>query len=76
MFMSSDRNLGKNHNVNMTNKSFQNISKFRYLGTTVTNQNCSHEGRVSRLIRGMLQFVTIGLHFCCPKAKTLECTRM
>jgi hypothetical protein len=38
----------KNHNIKMGDRSFKNVAKFKYLGTTVTNQNLKHEGIKSR----------------------------
>jgi hypothetical protein len=33
------KSAGQNRDVKISNRSFGNVSQFRYLGTTVTNQN-------------------------------------
>jgi hypothetical protein len=33
----------QNHDIKMANRFFENVAQFRYLGTTVTNQNLIHE---------------------------------
>jgi hypothetical protein len=38
MIMSRHQTVGQNHNLLMANNSFENMAKFKYLGTTVTNQ--------------------------------------
>jgi hypothetical protein len=39
MIMSRYPNSGHNQNIRISNESFENVAKFKYLGTTLTNQN-------------------------------------
>jgi hypothetical protein len=41
--MSGDRNAGLNHNIKIDNKSFERVEQFKYLRTTITNQNYIQE---------------------------------
>jgi hypothetical protein len=38
MIMSRHPNSGQNQNIRIVNESFENVEKFKYLGTTLTNQ--------------------------------------
>jgi len=42
-------NAGQNHNIKKGNKSFQRVRQFRYLATTLTDQNSIHEEMKTRL---------------------------
>ena len=39
MVMSRDQNAGRIHSVRMDNSTFERVEEFKYLGTTLTNQN-------------------------------------
>jgi hypothetical protein len=49
--MSCHPNSGQNQNIRICNESFEN-AKFKYLGTTLTNQNDIHDEIKSRLNSG------------------------
>jgi ribosomal protein S2 len=52
MVMSRKQNARQNHNIKLDNKSFQRVEQFKYLGTTLTNQNSIQEEIKSRLMSG------------------------
>jgi sorting nexin-29 len=52
MIMSRHRNSGQNQNIRIANESFENVAKFKYLGTTLTTQNDIHDEIKSRLNSG------------------------
>jgi hypothetical protein len=43
MLVSWDKNAGQNWDIKIGNRSFENVSQFKYLGTTVTDQNLIQE---------------------------------
>jgi hypothetical protein len=47
--MSHHQNVGKNYNLPIANKSFENVAKFKDMGTTVTNRCCIRKEIKSRL---------------------------
>jgi len=52
MVMSRDKNAGRNHNTKNYNCSFERVDEFKYLGTTMTNQNSIHEEMKGRFKSG------------------------
>jgi hypothetical protein len=52
MVMSRDQNAGQNYNVKRDYKSLERVEHFKYLGTTLTNRNTTHEEINSRLKSG------------------------
>jgi hypothetical protein len=52
MIMSRHPNSGQNQNIRIANESFENVATFKYLGTTLTNQNDIHDEIKSRLNSG------------------------
>jgi len=52
MVMSRDQNAGRIQSVGIDNSTFQRVEEFKYLGTTLTNQNSVAEEFKSRLRTG------------------------
>jgi hypothetical protein len=52
MLLSREQNVGQNRDIKTANRSFENVSQFKYLGMTVTNQNLIHEEIKRRLKSG------------------------
>ena len=49
MVISQDQNAGRSHSMKNDNSSFERVEEFKYLGTTLTNQNSFQEEIKSRL---------------------------
>jgi len=49
---SRDQNAGRIHSVRTDNSTFERVEEFKYLGTTLTNQNSIPEEIKSRLRSG------------------------
>jgi hypothetical protein len=79
MFVSHDQNAGQNQDIKIGNRSFENVSQFRYLGTTVTNQNLIQEEMKRRLNSGNAGYHSVqnllSSHML-SKMRRLEYTRL
>jgi hypothetical protein len=54
ILMPHTQKMGQKHSKNIANRSFEDVGKFIYFRTALTDQNCMHEEIKSRLIWGML----------------------
>ena len=52
MTMPRDQNAARSHNMNTESSSFERVEEFKYLGTTLTDQNSIQEEIKSRLKSG------------------------
>jgi hypothetical protein len=73
ILLSHHQNAGKNHDIKIANKSFENVTQFRYLGMTVINQNFIQEEIKRRLNAGSAQDLLL---VCCPNTSKLEYTKL
>ena len=59
MVTSRDQNAGRIHNVRTDNSNFDRVEDFRYLGTTLTNQNSFAEEIKSRWKSGNASYHSV-----------------
>jgi hypothetical protein len=52
MLLTRHQNVGRNRDIKIGNRSFENVSQFKYLQTTVKNQNLNQENIKRRLNSG------------------------
>jgi hypothetical protein len=57
--MSRSQKLGQKRSIKIANRSFEVVAKFRYLGATLTEQNCMHGEINSRLNSGNVCYHSI-----------------
>jgi hypothetical protein len=67
MLMSRSQKAEQKHSIDIANRSFEDVAKFKQLGTTLTNQNCMHEEINSRLNSG---------NACCHSVQSLLSSRL
>jgi hypothetical protein len=73
MIISRHPNSGQNQNIRIANESFENVAKFKYLGTTLTNQNDIHDEIKSRLNSGNACYYSVqNLFSSCLISKNLQ----
>jgi hypothetical protein len=66
MLMSRNQKIGQKHTIKIANRSFEDVAKFKCLGTTLTDQNCRHEVINSRINSG---------NACCRSVHSLLSSR-
>jgi hypothetical protein len=49
IFLSRHQNSGRNHNINITDKTFENVEALEYLGVVVSHKGYIHEEIKNRL---------------------------
>jgi hypothetical protein len=67
MLMSRSQKVGQKRSIKIVNRSFEYVAKFKYLGTTLTDQNHMHEEIKSRLNLG---------NACYHSVQSLLCSRL
>ena len=59
MIISGDQNAGRSHSMKIDCSSIETVEEFKYLGTTLTNQNFIREEMRSRLMLGNVCYYSV-----------------
>jgi hypothetical protein len=59
MLMSRSQEIGEKHSIKIVNKSLEDVAKFKYFGTALTDQNYIHEEIKSRLNSGYAYYHSV-----------------
>jgi hypothetical protein len=59
MLMPNYHNAGQNHNIRISNRSFESVAEFRYSGTSVIKKKVIHEEIKSRLNLGNASYHSV-----------------
>jgi hypothetical protein len=65
VLVSRCQKVGQRQSIKIGNRSFESVAKFKYLGTTLTDQNCIDEEIKSRLNSGNACYHSVH-PACCP----------
>jgi hypothetical protein len=65
----SCKKAGQKHSIKIANRSFEGVARFRYLGTTLTDQNSMQE-EIKRKLNSGKCLLAIGSVFCLPTCCT------
>jgi hypothetical protein len=65
--------MGQKHSIKIANRSFEDVTKFKYLGTTLTDQNCMHDEINSRVNLGSVYYHSVqSLLYSCLLSRNIK----
>jgi hypothetical protein len=71
MLLSCCKKAVQKHSIKIASRSFESVAKFKYLETTLTDQNCMQEEIKSRLNSGNACYHSVVLYGCETLSLTL-----
>jgi hypothetical protein len=63
---------GERHSIKTVNRSYEDVAKFKHLGTTITDQNCMHEEIKSRVNAGNACYYSVSLLSSRPLSRNVK----